>query len=615
MREGMNFTISPFIHELSILFVFITASPNTISPFHHFTISPFHHLALNKDNRMNIKTLIIAYLLLLIASPSFSAPQVVADENPAMLIDAKKEALLGNTEKAGQMFTYYIDRYPDDPAGKFELARLYAARGNNKEAYELMQDAIRLDPENKYFQIFFAEVCQLSKKEKEALGIYEKLVQKYPGELDYCFQLAALYLMVGDEKNAAKTYDVIEEKAGINEEISLEKEKIYIHLGNLEKAENELKNLIKAFPDDSRYLSMLAEFYMGNNQQAKALEIYKKVAEKNPGDPYIHMSLADYYRKTGNKEKAFEELKLGFANPNLDVDTKVTILLSFYTINQIYDQLKEQAFELSRIMISAHPDNPKAWSIYGDLLSQDKKYAEAKDAFMKVISLDSSKFIVWEELLRLELQLNEYQTVYDLSRKAIELFPEQSVLYLFNGLSAIQMKKYEEAVKILDRGVRLVVNNDDFLSQFYMYLGDAWHSLKNAGESDKAYDKSLKAKENNPYVLNNYAYYLSVRGQDLEKAEKMALKANELDTANSSFEDTYGWVLYKLGKMDEAKKWIEKALEDRENVSSEVLEHYGDVLYKLGEPEKALEYWNKAKTKGEGSEFLTRKINEKKLIE
>ncbi len=583
---------------------------------------------------------IIAYLFLLLASQAVCMPGIlmisrgepdsgrvkhgkrtdeekpkIIVENPAMLIDAKKEALIGNTDKAVQMFTSYTERYPTDAAGKFELARLLAARDKSDAAYKLMQDAISLDPNNKYYQIFYAEVCQLLKKDKEAVGVYENLIKKYPGELDYYFQLAALYMTVGDEKKAAKIYDQIEEKAGINEDISLQKEKIYLHLGDVEKAENELQNMVRAFPDDARYLSMLAEFYMGNNQQTKALEIYKKIAETDPGNPYIHMSLADYYRKTGNKEKAFSELKLGFANPNLDVDTKVTILLSFYTINQIYDQLKEQAFELSGILISTHPDSPKAWSIYGDLLSQDKKYAGARDAFLKVVSLDSSKYVVWEELLRLELQLSEYQAVNDHSKKAIELFPEQSILYLFNGLSAIQLKKYEDGIHILESGLRMVVNNDDLIAQFYMYIGDAWHALKNTDESDKAYDKSLKAKDNNPYVLNNYAYYLSLRGKDLEKAEKMAKRANELDTANSSFEDTYGWVLYKLNKVSEAGKWIEKALEDKENVSSDVLEHYGDVLYKLGEREKALEYWIKAKAKGEGSELLNKKISEKKLIE
>jgi tetratricopeptide (TPR) repeat protein len=539
----------------------------------------------------------------------------IVTDNISMLIDAKKEALIGNTDKAVQMFTSYTDRYPDDPVGKFELARLLATGKKYDAAYDLMKDAVRLAPDNKYYAAFLAEVCQLNENYKEALAIYKDIVEKNPSAIDNYFQLAALYLMVGKEKEAAGVYDQIEEKTGITEDISIQKEKIYLHLGDTEKAENELKNLVKAFPEDSRYLSMLAEFYMGNNQQSKALEIYKKITETDPGNPYIHMSLADYYRKTGNKEKAFEELKLGFANPNLDVDTKVTILLSFYTINQIYDELKAQAFELARILINTHPNNPKAWSIFGDLLSQDKKYEEARDAFRKVVTLDSSKYVVWEELLRIELQLSDFSAVYEHSTKAIELFPEQPVLYLFCGLSAVQLKKYEEGIKILDRGVNLVVNNDDLVAQFYMYSGDAWHSLKNPEESDKAYEQSLKAKDNNPYVLNNYAYYLSLRGKDLEKAEKMAKKANELDTANGSFEDTYGWVFYKLGRYQEARNWIEKALKDKDSVSSEVLEHFGDVLFKLGEPEKALEYWNKAKAKGEGSELLKKKIAEKKLIE
>ena len=187
-------------------------------------------------------------------------------ENPAMLLEAKKEALIGNSDKAFQLFSFYVQRYPNDPAGKFELARLQAGRGKYDDAYELTQDAIRLDPNNKYYQLFLAEVCQLNKMEKEAIAVYENLIKKYPGELDYYFQLGALYMMVGEEKKAAEVYDQIEAKAGIAEEISIQKEKIYLHLGNIEKAEKELQNLVTAFPDDSRYLSMLAEFYMSNNQ-------------------------------------------------------------------------------------------------------------------------------------------------------------------------------------------------------------------------------------------------------------------------------------------------------------------------------------------------------------
>ena len=133
--------------------------------------------------------------------------------------------------------------------------------------------------------------------------------------------------------------------------------------------------------------------------------------------------------------------------------------------------------------------------------------------------------------------------------------------------------------------------------------------------SDKAYEKSIQAKDNNSYALNNYSYYLSLRSKELDKAEQMAKKAVTLEPQNASFEDTYGWVLYKIGRYEEAETWISKALEDKEAISAEVLEHLGDVLFKLGETDKAVEYWMKAKNKGKGSEFLEKKITDRKLYE
>ncbi len=535
--------------------------------------------------------------------------------NIGMLIEAKKESLIGNTDGAITMFRHYVDRYPLDPAGSFELARLEADRKNFSDALKLILNATKLDPENIWYQLFLAEIYQQTGKYKDAISIFESVVRKDPENLDYYYQLASLYLILGEYKSAVSIYDKVEEKAGISEEISLQKNKIYLHLNDLNDAEAELQKLIRAFPGESHYYSILAEFYMANGKQAEAIEIYKKIAQIDPDNAYIHMSMADYYRKAGDRGKAYEELKLGFANPNLDVDTKVNILLSFYTINQIYSELKDEAFSLSKILMETHPNDPKSHSIYGDLLLQDKKYEEARVSFLKVLTLDSSKYAVWEELLRLDLQLTEYQHLCEYSQRAMELFPEQPLPYLFSGLGNYQLKKYGEGIISLNSGLKLVVNNNEMLAQFYMYLGDTYHALKQDEKAYKSYEQSLKIKDGNAYVLNNYAYYLSLCGKDLEKAEQMAKKAVELEPGNSSFQDTYGWVLYKQKKFHEALEWIEKALEDKDGPSGEVLEHYGDVLFILGDTSKASEYWLKAKMKGGGSSFLERKIAEKKMYE
>jgi tetratricopeptide (TPR) repeat protein len=327
------------------------------------------------------------------------------------------------------------------------------------------------------------------------------------------------------------------------------------------------------------------------------------------------MSMADYYRKNGEKQQAIEELKQGFLNPNLDIDTKINILVSFFNIDQLPDDSKAMVAELSRILTTVHPNDAKAHSIYGDFLVQNKQNAEARDEYLKVITLDSSKFVVWEEVLRLDLVLEKYDHLVQYSSRAKELFPDQPIPYFFEGIARYELKQYVEAVKDFNTGVKLVANNDDLLSEFYMYLGDTYHSLKDTAESDKAYEKSLSIKNDNAYVLNNYAYYLSLRNHDLEKAETMSKKAVTLDPKNSSFQDTYGWVLYKLQRYTDAKTWVAKALEDKDSVSAEVMEHYGDILYKLGDTGQAIEYWQKAKAKGPGSALLDKKIAEKKLFE
>lgn len=535
--------------------------------------------------------------------------------NPSMLIDAKRMAITGNENDAEDLFRKYTEKYPGDPNGHFELARLLADRKNVEEAISQMEEAVGLNPDNIWYGFFLSELYQYAGKYSDAIKIYDRIIQEDPNNLDNYYQLAALYLSAGKYSDAIRIYDQIESKTGITEEISLQKQKIHLLQKDFQDAEEEMKRLIAAYPNETRYMAILAELYMSANQQDKAYQLYQQILAADPEDPYIHMTLADFYRKQGKKDKAFEELKLGFANPALDIDTKVSILLSFYNINQVYDDLKGEAEELSRILIATHPNNPKGYSIAGDLYVQDKKYSEARDVFIKAVELDSSKYVIWEEILRLDIVLEQYDHLLIYGKTAIELFPDQPALYIMNGIAEFQLNHYQKALEHFNRTLRLVVSDNDLMAQIYMHLGDTYHALNNPEESDKAYEKSLQIRDNNAYVLNNYSYYLSIRNKDLEKAEQMSKKALELEPDNSSFQDTYGWVMYKMGKYDEARKWIGKALEDTAGVSAEVLEHYGDTLYRLGDAEGALEYWKKAQARGEGSGLLNKKIEEKKLIE
>jgi tetratricopeptide (TPR) repeat protein len=215
----------------------------------------------------------------------------------------------------------------------------------------------------------------------------------------------------------------------------------------------------------------------------------------------------------------------------------------------------------------------------------------------------------------LDEQMNDNESLLKDSHDAMELFPLEPAPYLFSGVANLRMKNYGKAIDDLLQGKDYVIDNKPLLAQFYSSLGDAYYKSNNYESSDEYYEKTLKIDPDNVYVLNNWAYYLSLRNENLEKAEKMSRRANEIEPQSSSYQDTYGWIMYRMGKMDEAKLWLEKALENNGTKSPVILEHYGDILFNTGEKDRALEYWKKARETGKGSDFLDKKISDKKLYE
>ncbi|MBW6460479.1 MAG: tetratricopeptide repeat protein [Bacteroidales bacterium] len=528
--------------------------------------------------------------------------------------EAAKEKILGNYTKAIELYKKALDYDPSDAAAMFELAGIYTDQGKIDEALPYAEKAVRTDPSNKWYKLLLVQLYQARGKYIDAGRIIDQLIAAEPENFEYLQDQALNSIFAGDFKNAIKYYDLLEKKLGIVEEISIQKEKIYVMMDKPDLAIGEIKKLSAAYPDETRYMEMLAELYMNTGALDKALEIYQQILAIDPDNPYINMSLSDYYRKQGDKEKSFEYLKAGFANPSLGIDTKITILLAYYSVNEIYDTFRDEAFALAETLVKTHPNDPKAYSIYADLLMQDKRYEEARAAFHKVLTIDSTKYLIWEQLLFVESELRDYQAMADLSTRAINLFPQQPLLYLFAGAASYQLKDYTAAAGYFKNGTNFVVFNDRLLTQFYGYLGDTYFQLNEHQLSDEAYEKVLNIDPANSIVLNNYAYYLTLRGKNLEKAEEMARKAVELDPENGANLDTYGWVLFQLGRYKEAEEWIRKAMQFREE-SAVVVEHYGDVLWKMGDKEGAVEYWEKAIEAGEGSEFLEKKVREKKYYE
>ena len=554
------------------------------------------------------------------SAPAASGKNTLSESQRAdvtyLFFNANKEKILGNLNNAADLFAEVIRKDGSNHASMYELANIYAQQKKYSDALFFIRSAYKLDPKNEWYALSFADILQKNGKFEESAAVYEQLIKDKPDRLDYYFEWASALIYANKLTDAIRVLDKVESQIGVNKDIVMQKQRLYMQLGKTDKAIAEIQKLIDADPKDAQSYGMLAELYQNMGQKEKALEIYNKVLEIDPENPYIHLSLADYYRSNGDKDKSVEELKKAFSNRKLDIDTKIQILASYYALIELHPEMKEQALEMSRLLIEANPEEPRAHAVYGDFLIQDKQYVKALDEYQLAKKMGATEFSVTQQLMFLESQLQRWDSLITESQEAISNYPDQPMGYFFNGLANSQKKKYPEAVKSLNSGVKLIVDNKNLEVQFYSSLGEAYNELKDYAKSDENYEKALEINAKDANVLNNYAYFLSVRGENMEKAEEMSRESNTLEPDQPSYEDTYGWIMYKQGKYSEAKTWIEKSLAHGSDKSATVLEHYGDVLYKLGDLTKAYEFWQQAKNAGEGvSEFLDKKLESRKLIE
>jgi tetratricopeptide (TPR) repeat protein len=530
--------------------------------------------------------------------------------------EANREKMLGNYENAEDHFEKCIQIDPNHSASYYEIASLKVRANLIVPSIPYLEKAVELQPKNKWYRQSLAGVYENAKMYKKGVLVYEDLIDDFPNEVFYYENLANMYLYQNDLKSALKVYDRIEDQFGITEFASTQKQKIHMSQGDFDKAISEAKKLIESAPNTPRYYTKLAELYSKNGQQKEAIATYQNLLKIDPENAYVQLSMATYYYSGGEKDKGADMFKKAFANPNLDFNTKARLLFNEIAYKDVASgRVNPLAFDLAENMIEAHPEEAKSYAVLADLSYQNGNKSVALENYKKSLEKDKNQFLVWSQVLLLQSEEEKWDSVYATASNALEYFPSQPTLFYFSGIASIQLKKYQEAIDVLESGKDFVLDNNNLLGQFYTYLADAYHNLEKHENSDAYFEKALKLNPNDDLVLNNYSYYLSIRGEKLERAAEMSRQVVDRNPTSSTYLDTYAWVLYKKGDYSQAREWMEKALSNGGDQEGILVEHYGDILFKLGDTEGALKYWRRAKELGGTSEFLDKKISTKELYE
>jgi tetratricopeptide (TPR) repeat protein len=303
----------------------------------------------------------------------------------------------------------------------------------------------------------------------------------------------------------------------------------------------------------------------------------------------------------------------------LDVDTKISILGKFIGDRLSKKKDIESANSLFETLMEQHSQERELNLMYGQFLLAQDKIEEARFQLQLVTETEPENMRAWRLLLNIAIKEDNPDEIINICNSALVLFPDISVFYFYKGSSLYQLKKYQEALYVSLEGIQYIEEEDKIsFSMFYGQIGDLYHHLNNKEEAFQAYEKALKYNENNIYVLNNYAYFLSLEKRDLDKAESMSGKCVKMQSNNSTYIDTYAWVFFQKGNYSLAKFYIESAITHGGEKSPDILEHYGDILFKTGSPDKAVEQWEKAlkiKEEGDDTALLIKKIEDRMYYE
>lgn len=538
--------------------------------------------------------------------------------------EGEKYFILEDYAKALLYYQRTLEISPDNATVHYKIAEVLS-RSNKPDdllrASLSIENALKYEKKNKYFYLLAANIYSSLGRFDKAAAVYENLTKDVKGADEYLYELAGIYQFANRPDDALKTYTRAESILGVNEMSSVPKQRIYIEQGKIKEAIAEGEKLINAFPAEERYIVGFAELLSQKGLRAEAIQYLEKFIAQNTESGNAKMLLAGIYRDSRQEAKARPLLTSLFDDPSVELNSKL-IMMGTYNAELAQAKakgaapadLQEFAATLFQKLVKQYPHEPGVHIVGGDLYLSLDRNREAQKEYLRAIALGEVNFEVWENLLFIESQTEQWDSTLKHSDEALEIFPNQAMIHYFNGYAHLRKRHYPEAIASLEQAKRLSTSKPAVAAEVNSMLGDAYHANKEYEKSDKAYDDALAFNPENNAVLNNYSYYLALRKANLEKAEKMSALLIKNHPDNPTFLDTYAWVLYVRGKFKEARKAMERAIVTGKATATH-FEHYGDILFQLGEVDNAVQQWEKARGMNANSELLNKKIANRKIYE
>lgn len=533
--------------------------------------------------------------------------------------EAVNQQLQDNYDAAYELFAHCRDINPNAAEAWFMLSYYDAALKGDSVALADIKKATSLAPNNDDYLERLATSYLKAGQSEEAINAYEKLAANSPERSDILSILTQLYDRNRDYDGMLRTIQRIEDLEGSSEQTALAKMRVYALQGKKDQERAELGNLCARHPNDMNYRVMTGNWLLQNGQPQEALSEYMYALGQEPDNATARMSLIDYYRSMGDTLHADSIQTDMLISPKTPIESKISIMRQVVADNEKNGADSSKVTALFRKILSTHQETTDMAELYVAYMTLKEMPRDSIDAVLEGILKDAPDNTAARlQLIQSEWNRQNYARVEALSRQALDYNADIMAFHYFLGIALMQQDKDNEALIALRKGVSVesAKDNKELLSDCFAIMGDILHDQGQAVQAYAAYDSCLQYKDDNFGCLNNYAYYLSESGEQLPKAEQMSYRTVQAEPDNSTFLDTYAWILFKQKRYAEAVEYIDMAVKNDTTKSAVVIEHAGDIHAKNGNIDTALEYWRQAESLGDGTnKTLIRKIKFKKYID
>lgn len=542
------------------------------------------------------------------------------------MAEAAKSRMQGQWSKAMELYSHCLQIDSCSAEALYQLGRISFYLRQDSAGLEYLHKAVDLDPDNTYYIEPLAAILLRQGCEDDALPLLEHISKLQSNRSDVLSHLASIYSKTGRLEDAISTLDRLEMLEGKMSQLSNEKFSLYMEMGDSVKAFAELQSLCDEYPADLSYKIDMAYCYQQLGDYEKALQMYDEVRAIDPANVPLQMAMLDYYLSQGLDSLYDATRDSILYAPETETAKRVVLIQQMVQRMSPDSADTEQIIKRFERVLQLDSTNVELLTMYAAFLDYRQKPQEMIQSVMsRVLLVEPDNEMATQWLLQYYASRKDYFSLEEICRRGVNYHPKELVYPYFLGMIMLERNNNAEALEVLDRGIRL--RSEDtrlaLVSDAFTVKGDVFYKMGKHADAFLQYDSALVYNKDNVLCLNNYAYYLSLRNEYLDKAEEMSYRTIKAEPDNRTYLDTYAWILFMQAKYEQAQEYMDKVVPRDSSeqflmtdlyTSTAILEHAGDIAWMNGDAERATYLWQLAVRRGddEVTPILRKKAKKRK---